>query len=152
MRRLLGDWEGAIADFTRTLALDPKHPEALVSRGWSLLAVGRDGGDGDARAYLDLKPSGGDHAPYMAVLGVLLGACLLAKLTTVALVPAVAVALAGQLALRRERRFTVWQRNYYEEIVRDAETLERIRTYVRNNPARWHADPENPEAREDATC
>jgi len=30
----------------------------------------------------------------------------------------------------------VWQRNYYEHIVRDAKDLARIRTYILNNPAR----------------
>jgi len=28
----------------------------------------------------------------------------------------------------------VWQRNYYEHVVRDDEALERIRAYIRDNP------------------
>ena len=38
----------------------------------------------------------------------------------------------------------VWQRNYYEHIIRDDEALNRIRQYIMDNPARWHEDPENP--------
>ena len=33
----------------------------------------------------------------------------------------------------------IWQRGYFERIVRDAEELERIRAYIRNNPERWAA-------------
>lgn len=40
----------------------------------------------------------------------------------------------------------VWQRNYYEHIVRDEESLVRIRRYIIDNPARWEEDPENPQA------
>ncbi len=32
---------------------------------------------------------------------------------------------------------TLWQRNYYEHIVRDAADLARIRAYIRDNPANW---------------
>lgn len=38
----------------------------------------------------------------------------------------------------------LWQRNYYEHIVRDEESLNRIREYIRDNPIRWHLDRENP--------
>lgn len=38
----------------------------------------------------------------------------------------------------------VWQRNYYEHIVRNEEDLCRIREYVAGNPARWPLDAENP--------
>ena len=31
----------------------------------------------------------------------------------------------------------VWQRNYYEHIVRSEADLARIRAYIRNNPVRW---------------
>jgi putative transposase len=37
----------------------------------------------------------------------------------------------------------LWQRNYYERIVRGEEVLERARQYIRNNPARWETDEEN---------
>ena len=31
----------------------------------------------------------------------------------------------------------VWQRNYYERVIRDEEALRRIRAYIARNPARW---------------
>lgn len=34
----------------------------------------------------------------------------------------------------------VWQRNYYEHIVRGDESLHAIRLYIRNNPASWESD------------
>ena len=36
------------------------------------------------------------------------------------------------------------QRDYYEHIVRDDESLDRIREYIQNNPAEWDWDAENP--------
>jgi len=41
-------------------------------------------------------------------------------------------------------RRRLWQRNYYEHIVRTDEALERIREYICTNPARWAEDPLNP--------
>jgi len=38
----------------------------------------------------------------------------------------------------------VWQRNYYERIVRDDNELQRTRVYIRNNPLDWDTDPDNP--------
>jgi putative transposase len=35
---------------------------------------------------------------------------------------------------------TIWQRNYWEHIVRDDQDLERIREYIRTNPQRWTHD------------
>jgi len=40
----------------------------------------------------------------------------------------------------------VWQRNYFEHIIRDENSLHRIREYILNNPARWEFDRENPAA------
>lgn len=38
-----------------------------------------------------------------------------------------------------------WQRNYYEHIVRDEDSLNRIREYILTNPLRWDLDRENRE-------
>jgi REP element-mobilizing transposase RayT len=38
----------------------------------------------------------------------------------------------------------VWQRNYYEHIIRNEKSLNRIRQYIANNPAQWETDDENP--------
>jgi REP element-mobilizing transposase RayT len=34
----------------------------------------------------------------------------------------------------------IWQRNYYEHIIRNERELERIRLYIANNPCQWIAD------------
>ena len=36
----------------------------------------------------------------------------------------------------------VWQRNYYEHIIRTEEDLNRIRQYIQDNPDNWEKDPE----------
>jgi REP element-mobilizing transposase RayT len=38
----------------------------------------------------------------------------------------------------------VWQRNYYEHIIRDEHDLACIREYIATNPLRWDQDTENP--------
>ena len=43
-------------------------------------------------------------------------------------------------------RGRVWQRNYYEHIIRDDPSLQRIRSYIESNPEQWAADRENPTA------
>jgi putative transposase len=43
----------------------------------------------------------------------------------------------------------VWQRNYYEHVIRDERDLERVRRYVEENPLRWEFDRDNPEGRPD---
>lgn len=37
----------------------------------------------------------------------------------------------------------VWQRNYYERIIRNERELYATRQYIRNNPAQWGLDEEN---------
>ena len=39
--------------------------------------------------------------------------------------------------LRDMRGVSFWQRNYWEHIIRNKESLNRIREYIENNPARW---------------
>ncbi len=39
---------------------------------------------------------------------------------------------------RRTPGIPVWQRNYYENVVRNQPDLERIRKYIRENPAKWN--------------
>ncbi|GBD10355.1 hypothetical protein HRbin22_02627 [Candidatus Thermoflexus japonica] len=38
---------------------------------------------------------------------------------------------------------TVWQRNYFEHIIRDERALNAIRRYILENPLRWHLDRYN---------
>ncbi len=48
--------------------------------------------------------------------------------------------------IRRTPGASVWQRNYFDHIIRTDRELERIRDYIVDNPAEWLADPENPAA------
>lgn len=41
--------------------------------------------------------------------------------------------------------YFVWQRNYYEHIIRKEYELNKIRGYTQNNPLKWHLDRENSE-------
>jgi REP element-mobilizing transposase RayT len=45
--------------------------------------------------------------------------------------------------LRRIQSAPVWQRNYHEHLIRDDVSLQQIREYILQNPARWPDDPEN---------
>ncbi|MDE3134978.1 MAG: transposase [Acidobacteriota bacterium] len=39
---------------------------------------------------------------------------------------------------------TVWQRGFYEHVIRRSDALDKIRQYIFENPARWQFDSENP--------
>jgi REP element-mobilizing transposase RayT len=45
--------------------------------------------------------------------------------------------------LRGAPGIPVWQRNYYEHVIRNEASLSRIRQYIVENPARWAFDREN---------
>jgi REP element-mobilizing transposase RayT len=47
--------------------------------------------------------------------------------------------------LRRTKGIPVWQRNYYEHVIRSEEDHNRIHLYIESNPANWMEDNENPE-------
>lgn len=55
-------------------------------------------------------------------------------------------AYARQVRERGWRPFRkrLWQRNYYEHVIRNRADLRRIREYIQYNPNRWADDPENP--------
>ncbi len=38
----------------------------------------------------------------------------------------------------------LWQRNYYERIIRDDDELNQTRRYIEENPLKWDLDQENP--------
>ena len=52
-------------------------------------------------------------------------------------------AIACNRSLGRTGR-SLWQRNYYEHIIRDEESLDSIRRYIADNPVGWALDRENP--------
>jgi putative transposase len=47
--------------------------------------------------------------------------------------------------IRRTPGFSVWQRNYYEHIIRDEIAFQNIRQYIRNNPKSWTQDQLHPD-------
>ncbi|MEX2238270.1 MAG: transposase [Dehalococcoidia bacterium] len=50
-------------------------------------------------------------------------------------------------SLRRTRGTAVWQRSYWDRILRNDRAVEVARNYIMLNPLRWDSDPENPVAR-----
>ncbi len=48
-------------------------------------------------------------------------------------------------SLRQITGVPVWQRNYFEHIIRSDRSWERVRNYIEANPSRWTDDTENPE-------
>lgn len=62
-------------------------------------------------------------------------------------------AIIGQFKSVTTKRFnqilhspgaSLWQRNYYEHIVRNDGELYAIRKYIRENPRKWELDQDNP--------
>ena len=90
------------------------------------------------RATTRVAPTGAPDAGRRIALGDVVGAYK--SITTVEYTRGV----AGHGWPRFRGR--LWQRNYYEHIIRDDRSLERIRAYILENPARWSTDPENPSA------
>jgi len=46
--------------------------------------------------------------------------------------------------IRNTPGIPIWQRNYYEHIIRNENELNRIREYILNNPLQWDNDENNP--------
>jgi REP element-mobilizing transposase RayT len=46
--------------------------------------------------------------------------------------------------LRKLPKISLWQRNYYEHIIRNETELNILREYIVNNPLKWDEDEENP--------
>jgi hypothetical protein len=46
--------------------------------------------------------------------------------------------------IRNVQGIPVWQRNYYERIIRDDREMDRIHRYIESNPSMWAEDDENP--------
>jgi REP element-mobilizing transposase RayT len=50
-----------------------------------------------------------------------------------------------QINLLRDTEWqVVWQRNYYEHIIRNEAEMDRITRYIESNPSAWMDDDENP--------
>jgi REP element-mobilizing transposase RayT len=48
-------------------------------------------------------------------------------------------------SIRNKPGIPVWQRNYYEHVVRSEDDLLQTREYIVNNPMKWELDKENPQ-------
>ena len=46
--------------------------------------------------------------------------------------------------MRGTPRAPVWQRNYYERVIRNERELQRAREYILDNPRKWGEDPNHP--------
>ena len=46
--------------------------------------------------------------------------------------------------LRGQIGMAVWQKSFYDRIIRNERELERIQEYIRNNPMKWEEDRDNP--------
>jgi REP element-mobilizing transposase RayT len=40
--------------------------------------------------------------------------------------------------------YNVWQRGYFDRVIRDEDELNRVREYILQNPSKWAEDRENP--------
>ena len=61
-------------------------------------------------------------------------------------IPTIARAFKSAVTRRANRELNsanIWQRNYYEHIIRDQTDYERIAGYILANPANWNDDEEN---------
>ncbi len=45
---------------------------------------------------------------------------------------------------QQQKELNIWQKNYYEHIVRNETDLNQIQQYILNNPLKWHLDSLNP--------
>jgi REP element-mobilizing transposase RayT len=42
--------------------------------------------------------------------------------------------------IKGSKYLTLWQRNYYEHVIRNPKELDEIRQYIVNNPSKWELD------------
>jgi len=63
---------------------------------------------------------------------------------------AVTIQAGTDVGARHGVPLQVWQKNFYEHIIRNEDELNRIREYICNNPLRWPYDSENPARNRDA--
>ncbi|MFC1476853.1 transposase [candidate division KSB1 bacterium] len=47
--------------------------------------------------------------------------------------------------IRKTKGAKLWQRNYYEHVIRNKTDLHQIREYIIANPLKWELDKENPQ-------
>jgi len=116
------------AEMRKAIELDeyiimPNHFHAI-------LFITDDGG-GDRRGDLQVAPTTSGNGPKPKSIGAIMAGFKSAAAKRIN-------------TLRGTAGVPVWQRNYYEHIIRNDESLNRIRQYIINNPAQWAMDRENP--------
>jgi len=117
---------------------NPRRGESCIRPGVNVRTQPRaqDPGDHKDRPYGIGSCNGGGHGTSDGSLGRIIQA--FKSLTTNAYIHGVNTAgwppFPGRL----------WQRNYYERIIRDDDELHNIRQYIRDNPRRWETDHELP--------
>lgn len=105
-------------------------PPVEMNRPTALAAANATGG-ATRRGAPTEQPAAGPHGPNPGSLGAIIGQykSLVAK----------------QINRTRDTPGApIWQRNYYEHIIRSGDELERIRIYATDNPAHWGRDRNNP--------
>ena len=112
------------ADIRKNVELDvfvvmPNHFHGVI------IIFGR--GDPSGRPYAPTSP----HGPPSGSLGAIIGQFKSAASKRIN-------------KLRGTPGIPIWQRNYYEHIIRNEDDLAEIREYIMNNPQRWEFDKENP--------
>jgi REP element-mobilizing transposase RayT len=115
----------------------PNHVHGIV-----VLGLGGTIHDGALRAGLKPAPTGPDGASLDDG-----GAAVRRRHALPEIVRAFKTFTARRInEIRGTPGVVVWQRNYYEHIVRNEESLTRGRQYIADNPARWATDRENPDS------
>ena len=102
----------------------PNHAHGIL-----VISDSREVGRGDSR----IAPTGSDVGTVRKTLGRLIGAFK-------------AVSAKHFNLARCTVGRPLWQRNYYEHIIRSEMELDRVRSYIQNNPPNWESDSENPAA------
>jgi putative transposase len=54
---------------------------------------------------------------------------------------------AFKAGVSREVGWSIWQRSFYDRVIRNDEELRALREYVEENPLRWAVALENPASR-----
>ncbi len=132
----------ATARIRREVELDafmfmPNHAHVVL---WFVANVGA---DGRPPLPADRDPSVGAQSP-----APLHAAPLRAPRSLGALVAGYKSTVTKQInILRNMPGADVWQRNYYEHVIRNDRALDAIRAYIVDNPARWEWDTYHPSPR-----
>ncbi len=100
--------------------------------GIAVIADRRDGvGDGSQTGETSLAPTVRREGDRRATLGAIVGAFK-------------AAVTRATNELPGKTRQPLWQRGYYEHVIRSEVALSRIREYIEQNPAKWALDHDNP--------